>query len=127
MKRVTILVVDDDVLIRDLLASSLTKQGYLVLMAPDGHIARDIVVKAVRPIDVAVIDLMLPDLDGAETLKCITSVSPNTRCLLSSGMEQMDTCACARFGADGYLRKPYRIEALIEAIENAMALREENS
>src|SRR5881227_3923138 len=79
---VSVLIVDDEPLIRWSLAETLTEGGYGVLEAGDGRSAVEAVSEAPRPIDVVMLDYRLPDFTGLQVLARIRSMSPASRVVL---------------------------------------------
>jgi signal transduction histidine kinase len=100
----TVLVVDDENGVRELLRSVLERAGLTVVMAEDGREA----VEAFRPIadtvSLALIDLTMPGLDGRETLAAMRGIKPDLQALLMSGYSPADV---VNAGSYGFLQKPF--------------------
>jgi CheY-like chemotaxis protein len=115
-----ILIVDDDDLIVELLSTTLRRSGFDVLTA-SGR-AEAIELASGHPeLDVALIDLTLPDDGGERTLEAIRARAPDVRMILTSGdtPEQIHTGAVAR-GEATYLQKPYSIATLTACVSSAL-------
>jgi PAS domain S-box-containing protein len=113
-----VLVIDDEQLVRTQLRRALELRGYLVDEACDG--LSGIAAHAQSPADVLVIDMTMPDIDGAEVVRRIRATGSNAAIVLSSGY-QAQTIA-ERLGPNAYqvfLPKPYGMNELIGALEQA--------
>ena len=109
-----ILVVDDERAIRRFLRTSLTALGYTVFEAASGKEALS-EVTAHRP-DVIILDLGLPDMDGAEVLTRLRAWSAIPVIILSVQEEERTKVAALDAGADDYLTKPFGIDELMARI-----------
>ena len=107
-RRATILVVDDVEDNRDLLARRLRRQGYGVLTAPGGAAALSVLAGAT--VDLVLLDVMMPDLDGYAVLQRLKG-NPTWRdipVLMISALDDMDSVVrCIQLGAEDYLGKPF--------------------
>lgn len=121
----TILVVDDDAGICDLLESVLELSGYDVILAAD---ARDAVKAATRShIDLSLIDVGLPDIGGLDLMPMLRRHSPTTAMILLTARNDIESkVAALRSGADDYITKPFhpteviaRIEAVLRRVHGA--------
>lgn len=113
-----ILVVDDEPVIRRIVDFVLSAAGYAVFEVEDAARAVQAVKSAAQPFDLILLDLTLPDGDGAEVIPAIRQHSSASRVLVISGLGAMDA---ADFGADGYLAKPFTKSSLLFAVEQALA------
>jgi CheY-like chemotaxis protein len=103
-----ILVVDDDAMNRHLLDRRLTGQGYIVHLAEGGAEALDYM--ADNPVDLVLLDLMMPDIDGLETLRRLKKdpVLKHVPVLMLSAVDDVDRMAqCVAAGAEDYIGKPF--------------------
>ena len=103
-----ILVVDDDAMNRDLLDRRLTGQGYVVHLAEGGAEALDYM--ADNPVDLVLLDLMMPDIDGLETLRRLKKdpILKHVPVLMLSAVDDVDRMAqCVAAGAEDYIGKPF--------------------
>ena len=110
-----VLVVDDDDDIRLLLHELLSGAGYLVETAQDGRAALRVFHE--NSIDVVVLDLSMPDLDGFETLERLRDVSDVPVILLTARSGEIDKVRGFRGGADDYVVKPFGRQELLARIE----------
>lgn len=114
MKTYTILVVDDDQNILDFLRPKLKGAGYNVLTASNGVEALE-QVKDQEP-DLLVLDMMMPEKDGLETLKEIRDFSAVPVIVLSARGADTDKIKGLELGADDYLSKPFNPDELLARI-----------
>jgi DNA-binding NtrC family response regulator len=114
-----ILVVDDELFVRELLLEFLSSQGYEVWLADCGE-------KAVRlienePADVALVDLKMPGIDGIETLKQIRKAAPDTVTIVMTGYPTIESSIEAlRCGACDYVVKPFKLNDLNSSVVKAL-------
>ncbi len=113
---------DDEPNFTATLAEVLSTKGYLTTTASNGKEALAAVKR--KAIDLALVDLKLPDIDGIRLLKRIKDASPDTEVIILTGHASINTAVQAmNQGAFGYLEKPYRIERLFLLIEKALMQR----
>jgi len=115
MGTATVLVVDDERKIRDLVRSYLEREGYSVLVADTGARALEALERA-NP-DLVVLDLMLPDLAGEEIARTVRSHSNIPIIMLTAKASEEDRVAGLRLGADDYLVKPFSPRELVARVE----------
>jgi DNA-binding response OmpR family regulator len=115
VKKFHVLVVDDEQRILNFLSSKLRASGYEVLMASNGIEALE-QVQAQEP-DLVVLDVMMPKMDGFETLKKLRSFSSVPVIILSAKGSNTDKVKGLDLGADDYLAKPFSPDELIARIE----------
>lgn len=107
-----ILVVDDDPAVRESLRRSLIFNGYAVVLAADGEEALD-KVHSERP-DMAILDVMMPKLDGLEVCRELRSQGDDIPILLLTARDSVsERVAGLDAGADDYLTKPFALEELL--------------
>ena len=116
MKQFRVLVVDDEQRILNFLSSKLKVSGYEVLTAGNGVEALE-QVQAQEP-DLVVLDIMMPKMDGFETLKELRSFSSVPLIILSAKDSNADKIKGLDLGADDYLAKPFSPDELIARIES---------
>jgi DNA-binding response OmpR family regulator len=113
-----ILVADDEPGVRDFLRAALTQGGYEVIDAQDGGEAL-IAARRARP-DLALVDLVMPEREGIETIAALRKEMPDTRIVAMSGAFQGQYLEVARrLGADATLEKPFtapQVRAMIAEI-----------
>ncbi|MCE0763657.1 response regulator [Pseudonocardia kujensis] len=113
-----VLVVDDDPAIARALRINLTAQGYRVTLAGDGAAA--LRAAADRHPDVVVLDLGLPDLDGADVIAGIRGWSPVPIIVLSARTDSGEKVAALDAGADDYVTKPFGMDELLARLRAAV-------
>ena len=118
-ERTTVLVMEDDAAMRELLHEALTDEGFKVELAAGGRqgIAR---VKA-GGIDLVVTDVKMPDLDGLDALQEIRAVEPSPLVIVITAFGSIETAIKAvKLGAHDYITKPFEIDALTLAVGKAL-------
>jgi DNA-binding response OmpR family regulator len=114
----SILVIDDEPLIRDMIRDFFEAEGHQVSTAEDGH-AGSVAFQELRP-DVVIVDLFMPEEEGLETIQQIARLSPATRIVAISGGGRfgLNFLEAARgFGASSVVRKPFRMDELLQAAQ----------
>ncbi|MDO8108036.1 response regulator transcription factor [Isoptericola sp. b441] len=101
----TVLVVDDEPHIRDVLRGYLTADGHRVLEAGTGEEA--LATLARDTVDLVLLDIMLPGIDGLETLRRVRTTSDVFVILVTARAEEVDTLVGLAVGADDYVTKPF--------------------
>ena len=125
MNNLTILVVDDDPVIRKLLEQRLIKENYQVLLAEDGYVGNDTLTK--NHVDVVLTDLMMPgDIGGIEVLEYAKGLERNIEVILITAHSSVESAVEAmKKGAADYLEKPINFTELflrLEKIANTRSL-----
>ena len=116
----TILLVDDEAPILDTTGRALRSFGYRVLEAANGAEAVAVFAAASTPIDVVIIDMMMPVMDGPTTVHALRSLDPEVRVVAVSGMGAPSSQA-DQFRVDEFLPKPYTTRALLDVIAAVLA------
>ncbi len=111
----TVLVVDDEEKIRNLVASYLRSEGFDVLTVDDGQAAVD-AVRRHQP-DLVVLDVRMPGLDGIEALREIRTFSDVYVIMLTALAEETDKLIGLSVGADDYLAKPFSPRELVARVK----------
>ena len=111
MNKTTILVVEDDTPVRNLITTTLKMHDYKYLMAKDG--ASAIMEASSYNPDIILLDLGLPDMDGIEVIKKIRTWSNSPIIVISARSEDSDKIEALDCGADDYLTKPFSVEELL--------------
>ena len=126
MGKASVLVVDDERKIRDVVRTYLEHDGYAVFLAGSGQEALEVAAR-LGP-DLVVLDLMLPDLPGEEVARSLRAVSSVPIIMLTAKASEDDRVAGLRLGADDYLPKPFsprelaaRVEAVLRRTPGAEA------
>lgn len=119
----SILLVDDDPGVVQLCTLALSHEGYHVTSAASGHLALECF--AAGEFAVAVLDLVLPDVDGLSLLSALREADPDIIVILMTGHASLDTAIDAvRRGAYDYLRKPFGVGDLTRVVSRGLAQRE---
>jgi len=119
--RETILLADDEEMIRDLGRQILELQGYKVITAENGQEAVDLYLRDRSRIDLVILDLTMPLLSGVEAMERIRKLDPGARVLLSSGYRSDVLDAEGRISnASAFLPKPYRPHQLAKTVREVL-------
>ena len=121
---VSILIIDDEEDIRELLKYNLKKEGYLVEVAENGEIGLALM-KELKP-DLIILDVMMPGMDGIEVCDAIRSTpgfNQTLICFLTARNEDYSQIAGLDAGADDYVAKPVRPKVLISRINALLRLK----
>lgn len=124
----TILTVDDEEHILELLKYNLEKSGFNVLQADTGEMALEIVEK--NDVDMILLDLMLPGIDGIDVLRRIRNtplVSKVPVIMLTAKNEEIDTVLGLEMGADDYIGKPFGVHELVARMKAVFRRTEDRS
>ncbi|PEA52851.1 DNA-binding response regulator [Bacillus pseudomycoides] len=118
MSQETILVVDDEKEIRDLIAIYLKNEGYEVLQAGDGTEGLEILQK--QQVHLVVLDIMMPKLDGIHMCMKVREIAEMPIIMLSAKTQDMDKILGLTTGADDYITKPFNPLELIARIKSQL-------
>lgn len=117
----TILVVDDEELIRILATRILEKSGYSVLTAGSGKEALELYRQRRSVISLVILDLLMPEMGGKQCLEELLKINPQVRSLIASGFAvEGDTKAFLDLKAKGMVAKPFRIQELLQSIRRVL-------
>ncbi len=111
----TILIVDDEQPIRDILVYNLKKEGYNTIEASDGITAVDIAQQK-RP-DLILLDIMLPKLDGLSVCKRVKNSLSVPIIMLTAKDSEIDKILGLELGADDYITKPFSVRELVARVK----------
>ncbi len=129
MNRKRVLVIDDDITISDLVGTLLEGAGYEVRTAADGRAG----LRAFHadPPDLVILDVMMPELDGWQTLERIRDLSDLPVLMLTARSAELERVRGLRAGGDDYVTKPFgrqellaRVEALLRRTRGALSVQE---
>lgn len=116
MENYRILVVDDEKVIREFLRDFLSDQGYETDLATDGKEALDKIKRS--NYDLVITDIKMPNADGIEVLRKVKRKNSNTGVIIITGYPSLETeKECKKFGAAGYLVKPFQISQIKLLVE----------
>lgn len=125
MERVTVLMVDDERGFITPVSKRLTRRGFDVLLAGSGTEALETLQE--KEIDVVLLDISMPELDGIQTLGKIKLNHPLTEVLMLTAHAKSElVISSLGMGAYDYLMKPVELEELVKKIEDAMHRRKKN-
>jgi len=121
-KRIYVLVVDDEDVMRNLFTDLLTEQGYEVIAVKNGREA----VEKVKEINfvIAFIDVHMPVMNGVETLRVIRKIKPQTRIVMMDSFPDTLIEEAKREGAITCIHKPFEIKEVINLTEEVMEQKE---
>jgi PAS domain S-box-containing protein len=117
----TILVVDDEEIVRRTASAALKTHGYQVLLASNGQEAVDLFARMADEISLILLDLTMPVLSGQATLRSLQAIRTDVPVILSSGYNQAE--AFRRFreaSLAGFIQKPYKAAKLVEIIAGVL-------
>lgn len=118
---VSIILADDDDLLRDLVKDVLEEEGYIVYAVGDGDTAIDVLWEH-QDISLAVLDIMMPGADGMQVLKEIREKSDIPVLMLTALGDSGSELNALRGGANDYVNKPFHYDILLERIKNLLKL-----
>ncbi len=117
-----VLVVDDEMPIRDALVRTLKANGYQAYTAEDGSDALALYYERREEIAVVVTDLSMGGMDGIQLVRALRKVNPNVRVVVSSGhFQKENTTILNALGVKQFLDKPYTADKLLRAVQTAMS------
>ncbi len=109
----TILVVDDEQVIRKFAKEILETKGYVVLTATNGLEAVDVYKKEKKKISLVILDIIMPEMDGIETYKCLREIDPSLKILIASAYSpESHNDEDFHIKADEFIEKPYKTQEL---------------
>jgi PAS domain S-box-containing protein len=115
-ERPLVLVVDDEKHVRSVARIALEEGGFRVLTAEDGRGALDLFTANAPAVRAVVLDLLMPDMGGAEALLALRQIREDVPVILSSGFGE-DTATQRLEGLAGFLRKPYHLDELVALVQ----------
>ncbi|GEM_PF-1982994 len=118
--RETILVVDDEAVIRDVTKISLEKYGYQVLTAVDGIDALAVYAQNINEIQLILIDMMMPLMDGAKAIKTLKKLNYKVKIIMMSGSTSGNQEVLENIPIEAFLHKPYTAEEMLTTVYNLL-------
>lgn len=116
----TVLVVDDEEIVRDVVVRYLERDGYRTIQAGDGATARDLIEEHEHSLALVVLDLMLPQINGLELCSWIRSRGDLPVIMLTARSEETDRIVGLEIGADDYLGKPFSPRELAARVRSVL-------
>lgn len=117
MNDITVLVVDDESRMRKLIRDFLAQKGYSILEAQDGEEALKVFEENKNKIDIILLDVMMPKLDGWSVLRQIRQTSTVPIIMLTARGEEQDELFGFELGVDEYISKPFSPQILVARVE----------
>ena len=115
----SILLIEDETLLRESLAELLGDEGYEVVQAPNGRAGRDLTLQ--RAFDLVLTDIRMPEMDGMELLAHVQQIAPQTPVVMLTAFGTVDSAVAAmREGAADYLLKPVQFEDVLSRVGRAL-------
>jgi two-component system cell cycle sensor histidine kinase/response regulator CckA len=117
----TILLIEDDAPLREMVERVLEKAGYRVLAAEDGAQAAELIARGKETIDLLLADILLPGLSGPEIARELRAQNPNLKVVFASGSHSDNVLhTIDLIEKPTFLSKPYEASALLNAIRGAL-------
>ena len=116
----TILVVDDEEYIRDLVKRILSRAGYTVLEAANGEEAVEVYKRDLKSISMVILDLVMPEMGGKRCLDELVRVDPGVRVIVMTGFSADQVDANLRKTVRGFLTKPPDMRRLVEMVQDVL-------
>ncbi len=118
----TVLVIDDEEIMREILDTLLTREGYRVRLAASGPEGLEVVRST--PIDAVIVDVMMPGMDGLAVLDAIRDIDDELPVLMITAFASMETAVTAmKKGAFDYITKPFKNDEVLVVLHNAVERR----
>jgi CheY-like chemotaxis protein len=119
-RMMTILLIDDEESVRMLFQMALAQAGYRVLTAESG--SHGLRILQHQEVDLALVDIFMPEMDGLELIPLLRTTRPSSKIIAMSGgsweWDYLDTAK--QLGADGTLKKPFSLQALLDAVSSQL-------
>jgi DNA-binding NtrC family response regulator len=118
----TILVIDDEEIMREILEALLTREGYDVRLAP--HAAAGLELARAVPFDAAIVDMMMPGMDGISALDELKKIDDDLPVMMITAFASVENAIAAmKRGAFDYITKPFKNDEVLVVLRNALAQR----
>lgn len=112
-----VLIADDEQVIRNLLRATLGKE-YEIIIAENGLVALELCRARTAPIDLAILDIVMPGMNGPELLACLRELYPRVRAIFMSGYPEETAMHMAGFPMDAgrFLKKPFTLSEVRQVV-----------
>jgi len=121
-EQATILVVDDEAVVREVLVGFLTSLGYTVHEAENGE--HGVRMATERRYDIVFTDIKMPGISGVQVLERVKAVEPTTQVIVLTGYGSVESAVeCMKLGAFDYVGKPFHLEAIEVLVKRALERR----
>ena len=120
---VKVMVVDNSDVMREVLREAIENGGPFTVIdeAADGAEAVEIAQQMARSIDVVMMDMVMPNVDGVEATRRIKDIDPTIKVVFVTSVTQQERMKPAiKAGADGYITKPFQNETIVAAIKDVV-------
>src|ERR671935_1440457 len=122
-RNASILVIDDEEIMREILETLLSREGYDVRLASSG--AEGLEIARALPFDAAIVDIMMPGLDGIATLDELKRIDEDLAVLIITAFASVESAISAmKAGAFDYITKPFKNDEVVVIVRNAMERRQ---
>ncbi|MGB3756418.1 MAG: response regulator, partial [Rivularia sp. (in: cyanobacteria)] len=113
-----ILIVDDEVAICEIIKTTLETYNYRVMIARDGIEAIAVYVQHKKEINIVLIDIMMPSMDGATAIRTLQQMNPQVKIIAMSGLVSNEALAqSSNSSIQGFLTKPFSADELLNTLE----------
>ena len=117
----TILLVDDEELLRDIGKETLEEFGYRVITAPDGESCLQLYAERKQEISLIILDLMMPGMGGKQCLEHLLTMAPDAKVVIASGYSvNGPTKAALEAGAKSFIKKPFELKQMLKVIREIL-------
>ena len=118
----TVLIVDDEEYVRDVVTNILEECGLTVILAQDGAEGLEVFGKMGKEIDLVLLDMTMPEKSGREVFTELRDIDRNVKVILSSGYVEQEVCAeiIDEYGDVEFIQKPYKAGALVEVVRQVI-------
>lgn len=116
----TVLLVDDESVIRQVAERMLEKGGYRVILANNGKEAIDLYKNNAARIDVIVLDLIMPEMGGKETYRRLKEIEPDIKVIFTSGYGPYEELGIQQLKEGYFLQKPFQTELLLQTVREVI-------
>lgn len=117
----TVFLIDDDDMVADVSEMILKKSGYNVVIAKSGKEAIEVYKENHKRIDMVILDMILPDVDGGDTFDRLKKINPGIKVLLASGYDlDYQGRDIMERGCDGFIQKPFNMNEMLEKIRGIL-------
>ncbi len=117
----TILLVDDEEILRDIGRDILETFGYTVLLAPDGESALELYKERRKDISLVILDLIMPGMGGKQCFEKLLKINPDAKVVIASGYSiNGHTKDALKAGAKAFVSKPYELNKMLQAVRSVL-------
>ncbi len=117
----TILIIEDDDIVRNTLSEFLSRNGFVIHAVTSGEAGLELL--RTERVDLVITDLVMPGMDGMVVLKEVTAVAPNIPVLIMTGFATVQTAVEAiKIGAFDYITKPFNLDDMMNVLTKALSL-----